>query len=164
MNIDELFHDGIRAHERLVNAYGTDQRPIAEKAYEVARGAFRVAILDLMREEIDASMEVYAEAAMVIKECWEELHHLDMFFRKQGVPSGLPSGFLASVKVPAPNPKFPSLVDGRAAPRFQCDVSDILTKEGQQLFDDDWVEECEAPQPVQSYTRKLKQNEPLGYG
>ena len=159
VSLGDLFDVAMECHEAI--DYREDN---PTEAYDIARGEFRVGVIDALREEIDAAAEAYIHAAEIVSDAWETMHNIDAFLTANRIDSGLPKDFLKSVNVPSPVKGANDYCDGMEAPNFRFDMSVLLSKEAMQLFRDDFDPECAAPEPVAEYDVPLYRDMPLGTG
>ena len=132
------------------------------EAYDIARGAFRVGVIDALREEIDSAAEAYIAAGEIISDTWETMHNINSFLSANRIDSGLPGNFLKSVSVPSPVKGANDYCDGMEAPHFRFDMSKLLSKEAMQLFKGDFDPEVDAPPEIEDYDMPLTFNQALG--
>ena len=101
----------------------------------VARGEYRVAVIEVMHDAYVEAAEIYASKAEALANAFEDLMAIDKWFLTNGLRSKLPPKFATDIHVPQLDPKTSVYLDGREARPFSiCDTSNVLTEEGSALF------------------------------
>ena len=106
-----------------------------ERQLSVVRGAYRVAVIEVMHTAYVAAAEEYALKAEALASAFEDLIAIDKWFRTNKLTSKLPPDFIKDIHVPQLDPKSSVHLDGREAPQFSvCNTSNLMTEEGTALF------------------------------
>jgi hypothetical protein len=119
---DESFEDAMKA---------------AEKSYMVARGLYRITILDTMDDFFADASRRYEKAVNELVAAWSDLIGLDKFYTDSGTDSRLPPDFQRKTKV-MPLDRFSRIkLDGTALRKFPCDITELMDPLAVYLFEND---------------------------
>ena len=105
----------------------------ADVAYVVARGDFRVAILNVVREDMMGRLMTYERHASNLEDAWVRLTEVCKWLENNGGGTHLSHDFVTGVRVP--NVKGgPMLVDGRGGHKFAYRIKELLDQEQRIMF------------------------------
>ena len=106
-----------------------------EPAYLEARGKYRVAVIEMMEDEMHAAIDRYARNSAKLVADWETLVGLDTFLRQEHMPSPIAPQFIRETKLPCPIGGKPVALDGHQAEPFRGRLDELLSDVGMEMFD-----------------------------